>query len=98
MTIWYNDLTNVVAFAGFAALGAMWHRMRWEVNRALPADSRFGWLQWPWESIRIYSVHNEHFPDSKLRLAHNIVLALWAPFGVLGFWRLHQAIHGWLAR
>ena len=95
---WWNDLAELLAFAGFVALATMWHRMRWEVNRAVPVDRRFRFWQSPWTSLRIYPLHKKLYPGSRLRLAHNILFVIWLPFGILGYFRLRQAMDAWLAR
>ena len=97
-TTWGNRLVDLVAFAGLVALSAIWHRIRWQVNGVLPPDRRLRLLHWSWEGLEFYSLHKEFYPESRLRLAHNIILVIWSPFGIVGYWRLLQAIDAWLAR
>lgn len=94
----WNEIVDLTALVGFAALAAIWQRMRWEVNRVLPSDRRFGFWEWPWRSLKIYPMHKELFPASRLRMAHNILMAIWIPFGIMGYFRLHQAIDAWRPR
>ena len=94
----WNEFVNLVALTGFVALAVIWHRMRWEVNRMLPPDQRMRWWRNAWEAGKTYSLHKQFFPFSKLRSALNIIMVVWAPFGIVGYFRLHDAIDAWRGR
>lgn len=93
-----TQLVNLISLAGFVALGGIWQRIIWQVTRAQPKYRRLLYWPWPWEDLKIFSLHREFFPDSKLRLAYWIIGTIWFPFGIIGVFRLRQALDAWWSR
>ena len=94
----WDQFVDLVAFTGFVAQAVIWQWMRWEVNRVLPPHRRTRFWRNPWEGFTTYSLHKEFFPMSRLRFALELLMVVWLPFAIAGYFRLHHAIDSWLDR
>ena len=89
-----TSLVEFVFVTGGVAVAALNFRIRTEVNGRLPEHRRWKfWRLWPGDSLQVYRQHRQFFPDSKARLACEIVELLWSPFAIICFVRIYQAIH-----
>ncbi len=93
----WNPFVQFVFVTGFVGLVALNWQMVNEINTKLPEDRQwnFWFMWWPGDSFRIYMQHRRLFPDSRVRLASNIIGAIWIPFGAIGIWRILRAIDAW---
>ncbi len=91
-------LVDLMFVTGFVVLWALYLRMYIEVNRSLPEDRQLKYWQWSWGHPAFYLQHRQLFPHSKLRSAADLMDLIWFPFGVIGFFRIYQAMDRWLAR